>query len=115
LSPAATALPDHTGPATRHLFVRLEQRMDGSGQWTLEVAICGRRADGWAKRVYETEQDARQTLACVEALGLLMGPLADHYDGAEEFGRWQLRHYDLDAADRQHVHRSSHAQAAPLI
>jgi hypothetical protein len=89
---------------TRHLFVRLEQHMDGSGRWSLEVADCARGADGRVIRVYDGEQDARQALASVQALSLLL-TLVDHYDGTPQTGRWQISQYELGPADEQQLGR----------
>jgi hypothetical protein len=85
--------------------VRLQQRIDATGRWTLEVSDCARGADGRAIRVYETEHDARLAWDCVQKLGVLLGPLVDRYDGTEEHRRWQTKHYDLSASHVQQLAR----------
>jgi len=69
--------PDGSGRyADRRLFVRLQQDMNGTGEWTLELHDCGKAADGRATRVYDNEQDARTALALVYALTRHLGAAA---------------------------------------
>lgn len=90
-----------TGPdrdPVRHLYVRLEERMDGSGVWTLGVRECsglGRKT----MRCYGNEADARDRLQAVYALySRQQLPMWDPEQREE--ARWRVRtfppsEYDL--------------------
>lgn len=91
--------------ADEHPFVRLEQDMNGSGEWTLELRDCRQGADGRVRRVYRNERDARTALACLYALTRHLGPLHDHFSGLAEVGRWEIRTFDLSDADRRQLAR----------
>jgi hypothetical protein len=77
----------------RHLFIRLEERTDGSGTWTVELHLCQARRDrpGTAMRTYATEADARAALQAIYQLSrhLVDLPTWDHTDLAP--GRWKVR------------------------
>jgi hypothetical protein len=55
-----------------HLFVRMEEAMDGSGTWTVELSECRGRCGtaGNAPHRYSAEADARAALAAIYANGL---------------------------------------------
>jgi len=89
--------------ASRHLFACLEQSMDVVDEWTLELHDCCRGADGTVRQVYTCEADARAALACIYALSKHLGPIPDRYGGPAEVGRWEVRTYDLSAADEQRL------------
>lgn len=77
--------------------------MNHPDRWTLELAICGRRSDGEACRIYTSERDARAALACIYALSRHLGPPADRYGGPPEIGRWRIRTYDLSPTDEKRL------------
>jgi hypothetical protein len=91
--------------ADRHPFLRLQQDMNGPGEWTLELHDCHRGADVRVTRVYDSEHDARTALACVYVLTRHLGPLPDRFSGPVQLGRWAVRCYDLSEADRRQLAR----------
>jgi hypothetical protein len=101
----------HDGPAgsyryaDRHLFVRLQQDLNGSGEWTLELRECHRAADGHVSRVYGDEHDARATLACIYALSKHLASGGVEGNDLVGTGRWEIRSYDLSDADRSQLAR----------
>lgn len=74
-----------------HLFVRLWERMDGSG-WRLDVREC--RGPHQATRVYETEDDARFVLQAIYQLAEKAPPLATREPDRLEKGRWRITTHD---------------------
>ena len=84
--------------ADRHLFVRLQQDMNGTGEWTLELHDCHRAAGGHVARVYDNESDARAALACIYALTRYLEPLT-------EVGRWEIKTYELSDGDQRQLAR----------
>ncbi len=82
----------------RHLFVRMEETMDGSGVWTVELHECrGRRGDaGKAMHRYATEADAR---AAIYQLSRHVAPLPTWDAQRREPGRWRVRVYEPTAQD----------------
>jgi hypothetical protein len=94
------------GPAAdRHLLVRLQQDMNGTGEWTLQLRVCHRAADGHVTRVYVEKDDACTALACIYALARRLGPLPDRCTGSVELGRWEVRTCDLSEPDRRQLAR----------
>lgn len=91
--------------ADRHLFASLQQDMNGTAEWTLELRDCRSAAGGHVTRVYANEDDARAALACIYALTRHLGPLPDRCTGSVEVGRWEVRTYDLSEADRRQLAR----------
>jgi hypothetical protein len=88
-------ITDSDRDPVRHLFVRLEQYMDGSGAWTLELHECrGRRGvAGKAEHRYATETDARTALVGICALSNHLAPLPTWTDSKAEPGRWRMLTY----------------------
>jgi len=74
----------------RHLFVRLEERMDGTGTWTLELHLCGNREVGKAMNVYQRESDARTALDAIYHLSRYLRELPTWNPMITEPGRWRL-------------------------
>jgi hypothetical protein len=76
LREASWFLTGHDGPdgsrryANRYLFLRLEQDLNGAGEWTVELRDCHRGSDGHAQRAYHDEQDARSAMRCIYALSV---------------------------------------------
>lgn len=95
----------------RHLFVRLEEAMDGGGTWTVELSECrGRRgADGNAVHRYPAEADARAALDAIYRLGRHLGPLPTWDPQRAESGRWRVRVYEPTERDPR---RSASAELA---
>lgn len=77
----------------RHLFVRLEEAMDGSGEWTMELSDCRGRAGegGHVMHRYNCETDARTAAAAIYALGLHLEPLPTWNPQHHEQARWRVR------------------------
>jgi hypothetical protein len=95
--------------ADRHLFVRLQQDMNGTGEWTLELHDCRQGADGRVMRVYDNEHDARAALDLVYALARHVEPLQDRFSDVAEFGRWEVHTYDLSDGDVRQLARFARA------
>lgn len=94
-----------TGPATdpvRHVFVRLEQRVDGSGSWTVEVHLCRERRGhpAAAMHVYPDEESARAAVRAMYALGRHLDALPTWNPDRCEPGRWRVQKYEDDARDQ---------------
>jgi hypothetical protein len=85
----------------RHLFVRMEESMDGSGVWTVELHECrGRRGDaGKAMHRYAIQADARAALAAIYLLSRYLAPLPTWDPQRVEPGRWRVRVYEPTASD----------------
>ena len=80
-----------------HLFVRLEERMDGSGEWTVELRRCDGRGEGaYARHVYPTEVEAGHALQAIYSLSRHLEPLPT-YSEQMEVGRWRRRTYQPTA------------------
>ena len=79
----------------RHLFIRLEETMDGSGVWTVELADCQRRAaeGGHVMHHYGGEADARTAVAAIYALSRHLSPLPTWDSQRWELARWRVRTY----------------------
>ncbi|GAA3449708.1 hypothetical protein GCM10018962_15410 [Dactylosporangium matsuzakiense] len=77
----------------RHLFFRVEQTLDGTGEWTVELSDCRRRADdgGRTQRRYSCETDARTALAAVLTLSRHLPPLPTWDPQLCEPARWRVR------------------------
>jgi hypothetical protein len=99
--------------ADRHLFLRVEQDLNGTGEWTVELRDC-HRAGSWIKRTFSSEQDARTATACIYALTRHLGPLEDRFSGQTEEGRWKIRSYDLGPGDERQLARFERASAATV-
>jgi len=100
--------------AARHLFMRLEQDMNGTGEWTLQLSDCGKGAEGRVIRVYPCKSDARQALAFIYALTQHLGPLTDRLGNESETGRWEVHSYELSPADQVQLARAARqAHQAP--
>jgi hypothetical protein len=80
----------------RHLFLRVEEAMDGSGVWTVELFECrGRRGEaGKVLRRFDGEADARRAVDLVCRLSRYLVPLPTWEAQRCEQGRWRLRAYD---------------------
>lgn len=91
--------------ACLHLFVRLEQDMNGSGEWTLNLHDCRQGQEGQVDKVYTSEVHAREALACIYALTKHLGPLTDRFGGPSEIGRWEVHTSDLSDADKERLAR----------
>lgn len=87
LREASWFMTGHDGPdgsrryADRHFFLRVEQDMNGTSEWTVELRDCHRGSDGRTLRTYRNEQDARTAVACIYALTRHLGPLDDRFSG----------------------------------
>jgi hypothetical protein len=88
--------------ADRHLFLRVEQDMNGTGEWTVELRDCHRAGRG-IKRTFRSEQDARTATTCIYALTRHLGPLEDRFSGPAEEGRWTIRTYNLAPGDERRL------------
>jgi hypothetical protein len=79
----------------RHLFVRMEECMDGSGVWTVELHECrGRRGEaGRAMHRYAAEGDARAALSAIYRLSRYLPPLPTWDPQRLEPGRWRVHAY----------------------
>ena len=77
----------------RHLFVRLEERTDGSGTWTVELHLCQARRTkpGTAKRMYATGADARAALQAIYLLSRHLVDLPTWDPAVTAPGRWKVR------------------------
>jgi hypothetical protein len=77
----------------RHLFVRMEEHMDGSGVWTVELHECrGRRGEGGkAMHRYPSESQAKEALHLIYQLSRHLAPLPTWDDQQREDGRWRVR------------------------
>lgn len=93
----------------RHLFVRLEELMDGSGVWTLELQECrGRRGEaGRAMRRYNNESDARTALRLVYVLSSHLAPLPGWDPNHAERGRWRVRTCEPSEYELRQRHRAA--------
>ena len=82
-------ITDRETDPVRHLFIRLEERMDGTGSWTLELHRCRTRpgTPSAVKHEYGNEDDARAALTLIYAL-------SRHLDGAAD---WQPATTETDA------------------
>ncbi len=76
----------------RHLFVRLEERMDGSVVWTVELHLCRPPHDhtGKAMREFPTEAGARTALHTIYALSRHLVEQPTWTAGRRERGRWRI-------------------------
>ncbi|WP_327007576.1 hypothetical protein OHA72_10080 [Dactylosporangium sp. NBC_01737] len=88
-----------TGPdrdPVRYLFLRVEEFVDGSGVWSVELHECrGRRdAAGRARHSYPSEADARAALAVIYRLSEFLEPLPTWDEQQLEPGRWRVRVYE---------------------
>ncbi|MEV6930885.1 hypothetical protein AB0M46_41225 [Dactylosporangium sp. NPDC051485] len=79
----------------RHLFIRLEETMDGSGVWTLELADCRRRASdgGHVMHRYSCEANARTATVAIYALSRHLAPLPIWDPDRREQARWRVKVY----------------------
>ncbi|GAB3861682.1 hypothetical protein ACFPIJ_12030 [Dactylosporangium cerinum] len=77
----------------RHLFVRLEETMDGSGLWTVELSDCRRPASegGHIMHRYRCEAHARSAVAAIYALSRHLEPLPTWDPQRCEQARWRVR------------------------
>ncbi|GAB3852243.1 hypothetical protein ACFPIJ_42280 [Dactylosporangium cerinum] len=77
----------------RHLFVRLEEAVDGSGVWTVELSDCRlhTRDGGHAIHRYNCEADARMAVALIHTLGTHLDPLPTWNPQQREHARWRVR------------------------
>ena len=95
----------------RYLFVRMEEHVDGTGAWTVELHECrGRRGDpGKAKHSYATETEARAALNAIYQLSrrLVLLPTWDPQE--MEAGRWRVRVYEPTEQDLHQRRRESKA------
>jgi hypothetical protein len=87
-----------TGPEhdpVRHLFLRLEERRDGSGTWTVELFECrGDRGNaGMAMRVYPDEAQARTAVLAIYTLAHHLERLPTWEPDRCEVGRWRVLTY----------------------
>jgi hypothetical protein len=92
----------------RHMFVRLEERMDGTGTWTLELHLCADE-DGRATNVYSDESDARAALDAIYRLSRQLGELPTWDPTIRQPGRWTIRTrpptpQDLHFRERHRTH-----------
>ena len=90
-----------TGPdkdPVRHLFTRLEEHMDDSGIWTVELRECRGRG-GKAAHSYPTESEARDSLDMIYRLSRHLAPLPTWDQGQVEPARWRIRVYDPTEQD----------------
>jgi hypothetical protein len=89
LREASWFMTGHNGPegshcyADRHLFLRVEQDMNGTGEWTVELQDCHRAGRG-IKRTFGSEQDARTATTCIYSLTRHLGPLDPSFAHAIE-------------------------------
>lgn len=94
--------------AVRRLFIRLEQDLDGTGEWTLELRDCSTGAEGWARKVYGDEGDARLALQLI--YGLARHLCLPHEQGTRQAkGRWEVRSYGLSRQDKARLARAGNA------
>jgi hypothetical protein len=98
----------------RHLFLRLQERMDGSGVWTVELHRCAvRRADGGAvDREYRAEADARTAVRLIYALTKHLVDMPTWAPDVTETGRWHTRTYEPSPQDVQFRLRTARLKAA---
>ena len=87
----------------RHLFVRLEERTDGSGTWTVELHLCQARRNqpGAAMQIYATEADARAALQAIYRLSRHLIDLPTWDPAVLAPGRWNVRTVEPTAQDLQ--------------
>jgi hypothetical protein len=80
----------------RYLFLRMEQTVDGSGEWTVELSDCRRRVNegGHGMHRYEGEAEARTAVAAIYALSRHLMPLPTRDPQHREPPRWRVRAYD---------------------
>lgn len=74
----------------------MEETVDGSGQWTVELSDCRRRAGegGHVMHHYRHEGDARAAVAAVYALSRHLEPLPTWNTRHSEPPRWRVRAYE---------------------
>jgi hypothetical protein len=89
-------ITDRDTDPVRHLFLCMEERMDGSGVWTVELHECrDRRGDaGKAMHSYPSETAAREALDLIYRLSRYLVPLPTWNEQQVEDGRWRVRVYE---------------------
>jgi hypothetical protein len=98
----------------RHLLVRMQEHMDGTGTWTVELYECrGRRGDaGNAMHSYVTETDARAALNAIYQLSRHLTPLPTWQPQKVEPGRWRTHVYEPTQQDLRQRHREQETPTA---
>lgn len=100
----------------RHLFLLLEERMDGTGIWTLKLRLClARREDAsTAEQQYDTEAQARTALQAIYTLSRYLCPLPTWDPETFEVGRWRIRTQKPTEYDLHHRSRHTSTPRQPM-
>lgn len=100
-------ITDSDRDPVRHLFLRVEQTMDGTGVWTVELHECRGRLGtaGKAMHRYPTEADARAAVDLILQLSRHLVPLPCWDSGRSEPGRWRICDYEYTRSEQHRRER----------